>query len=59
MLTKQDKRANFLGSPLFQAMNNIKTEKQTIHSFSSCQLGGWRKEKGMGLTDVIYMTQAK
>ena len=26
------KRANFRGSPLFQATNNIKTEKQTINS---------------------------
>ena len=45
------KCANFLGSPLFQAMYNIKTEKQLIQLIL-CQLdvGGWRKEKGTRLT---------
>ena len=39
------KRANFRGSPLFQATGNIKTEKQTINQLIVCQLyvGGWRK----------------
>ena len=32
------KRAHFRGSPLFQATNNIKTEKQTINSVSYTHL---------------------
>ena len=48
------KRANFQGSRLFQVTYNIKTEKQTSQLIL-CQLdvGGWRKEKDMRLTDVI------
>ena len=42
------KHANFRGSPLFQAMYNIKTKKQTINSLSLCQLdaGGMVEGKG-------------
>ena len=54
------KRANFRGSPLFQATYNMKTEKKTttkkqLMQLILCQLdvGGWRKEKGTRLTDVI------
>ena len=45
------KHAHFRGSPFFQAMYNIKTEKQAIQLIL-CQLdvGGWWKEKGMRLT---------
>ena len=42
------KCANFLGVPFFQAMYNIKTEKQSIHLADvSLMLGCWQKEKGM------------
>ena len=42
------KHANFLGSPLFQALYNIKTEKQTIQ-LALCQLDA-RK-----LSSVYYL----
>ena len=55
------KRANFLGSPLFQATNNIKTKNQFNLSRVIEMLGGLRKEKGTRLktaktatvTDVV------
>ena len=42
------KQANFQGSPLFQAAYNIKTEKQTSYSLSSCQLDAGRLAEGKG-----------
>ena len=51
------KRANFRGSPLFQATYNIKKKKQQQKTKTKkqliqlilCQLdvGGWRKERGL------------
>ena len=50
------KHAHFRGSPFFQAMYNIKTEKQAIQLIL-CQLyvGGWQKEKGMRLTYLVWL----
>ena len=47
------KCASFWGSPLFQAMYNMKKEKQTIQLIL-CQLdvGGWWKEKGLRLLKI-------
>ena len=52
------KRAHFRGSPLFQAMYNIKTEEEKKHQLIQlilCQLdvGGWQKEKGTRLTQSL------
>ena len=45
---KQDKHANFRGSPLFQAMYNTKTEKQTIIQLILCQVDAQRLVEGKG-----------
>ena len=50
------KRANFRGSPLFQATHNIKTEKQTFQIIL-CQLyvGSWRKTQVELFVFLLYL----
>ena len=51
------KRANFQGSPHFQATNNIKTKNKQLIQLILCQLnlGGWRKEKSTRATGRIVI----
>ena len=49
------KRANFLGTPLFKATYNIKTEKQTINSTYLVSVGCGRLAEGKGHeTDIGF-----
>ena len=50
------KHTHFQGSPLFQAMYNIKTEKQFIQLIL-CQsdVGGWWKEKALSACPLLFL----
>ena len=49
------KRANFRGSPLFKQRTKQQQKNKQLIQLTSCPLdvGGWRKERGTRLTDVI------
>ena len=51
------KRANFRGSPLFQATYDIKTEKQKNNSTHLASVGCWRQAEGKGHETVEMISQ--